>query len=195
MPARPVRIWPDPVLTTRSEAVTTFDAALATLVDDMFATLGEEEGVGLAANQVGVLQRVLVVDLDRDNGRRDDPELDEELRADNFEGPLALVNPVIVARRGKLRWEEACLSVPGVSAVLERSAEVTLEAQTITGAPLRVVARGLFAICLQHELDHLDGKVFVDYLSELRRDVIRRKMARHHGVGARASGAKKRKAG
>lgn len=194
MPARTVRIWPDPVLTTPAKPVTIFDAALATLVEDMFVTMGEENGIGLAANQIGELQRVFVVDLDRGNERASDPELDGELREDNFTGPLALVNPVIVARSGKLRWEEACLSVPDVSAVLERSAEVTVEAQTVTGAPLRVTARGLFAVCLQHELDHLDGKVFVDYLSQLKRDVIRRKMVRHYGSDTPRGNAR-RKAG
>ena len=125
MPVRTVRIWPDPALTTVAEPVTTFDAALRSLVDDLFATMREEDGLGLAANQVGVLQRVMVVDLDGSNARATDPDVDAELREENFAGPVALVNPVIVARSGKVRGEEGCLSVPGVFAAVERSAEVT----------------------------------------------------------------------
>lgn len=192
MPVLPLRIWPDPALTSRAAPVTEFNEAVKRLVGDLFATMYDEAGIGLAANQVGVLQRVLVVDLDPKRERDQDPEVDAELRADNFEGPVALINPRIVASSGKIKWEEGCLSVPGISEVVERKAEVTVEALDPDGKPVTVRASGLFAVCLQHEMDHLDGRVFVEYLSQLKRDVIRRKMVRQYGE---PGATKKRAAG
>ena len=176
MAVRPVLIWPDPTLARRAQEVTAFDASVATLVADLFDTMYAEDGVGLAANQVGDLRRVLVLDLDPKKYATKEPEIAEELRATGWRGPLALVNPVIEAASGNIVWEEGCLSVPGITDRVRRKAEIRVAAVDAQGRPQTHTCRGLFAVAVQHEMDHLDGRVFVEYLSPLKRDVIRGKM-------------------
>lgn len=178
MARRPVLIWPEPALTTPAEPVAAFDAQTRALVSDMFETMYAEKGIGLAANQIGVLQQVLVIDLDPSQQAKKDEEVRKELQEWNYTQPLAVINPRLVAGDGQIVWDEGCLSLPGITETIKRKANVTVQAYDVDGQPITIEARGLFAVCLQHEMDHLAGKMFVDYLSKLKRDVIRRKMQR-----------------
>jgi peptide deformylase len=160
---RPVRIYGDPVLRTRAADVLEFDASVAQLVRDLFETMQAYKGVGLAANQVGVLQRVLVVDVP--------PE--EEGGAPERH---ALVNPVITAREGSQSGEEGCLSIPGVWEDVTRSRIIHVRGHDPDGNAVEFDATGYLARALQHEVDHLDGVLFVDRLSPLKRQFLRRSL-------------------
>ena len=151
--------FPDPRLRNRAQAVTQVDAALRTLIDDMFETMYAAPGIGLAATQVNVAKRVLVIDLSE---KRDQP--------------LALINPEILARSGIEETEEGCLSVPGYFDKVTRAEQIRVRALDRDGKQIEFEADGLLAVCIQHEIDHLDGKLFVDYLSELKRTRIRKKL-------------------
>jgi peptide deformylase len=156
---REIELLGSDVLRTPGEEIVQVDDEVRTLIDDMFETMRAAEGIGLAAPQVGVSRRVLVVDLH-----------DEEMP------PLALVNPrVVESSRARERAEEGCLSVPGVVAVVERPSSVTVEALDRDGAPLRIEADDLLARCIQHEVDHLDGVLFLDRVGALKRDMLVRK--------------------
>lgn len=151
--------YPDPRLRTRATDVTVFDAALGQLIDDMFATMYAAPGIGLAASQVDVHKRLIVMDLSKDRSE-----------------PLVFINPEILSRAGVAVIEEGCLSVPNIFDEVERSAAVRVRAQDRNGAVFERELEGLDAVCLQHEMDHLQGKLFVDYLSELKRERIRKKL-------------------
>ena len=152
--------FPDPRLRTRAQPVEVVDDALRRLVDDLLETMYAAKGVGLAATQVDVHQRVLVTDISPD---RTDPRV--------------FINPQIIERSGSTEAEEGCLSVPGIYDTLRtRSERVRVRALDRDGQPFELEAEGLLAICVQHEVDHLDGKLFVDYLSELKRNRIRKKL-------------------
>jgi peptide deformylase len=159
VPIRPVRIYGDPVLREKALEVDGVDDSLRVLIADMRDTMKAYHGVGLAANQLGVLQRVVVVDV----------PLDEERRAQ-----LALVNPVIVSRTGSESNEEGCLSIPGIFDDVTRALSITVRGLDERGAPLEFEAEGYLARALQHEVDHLDGVLFVDRLSLLKRQFLRR---------------------
>ena len=161
MSLRPVRIYGDPVLRARAAEVQDFDASLEQLVNDLFETMDAYRGVGLAANQVGVLQRVFVVDVP--------PEEEGGART-----RCALVNPVIVSRKGSQSGEEGCLSIPGVWEDVNRARGVHVRAVDPAGRPVQLDAEGYLARAIQHELDHLDGVLFVDRLSPLKRQFLRR---------------------
>lgn len=186
MAIRPVLIWPDPMLSRRAEEVAAVTASERALIADLFDTMYAEDGVGLAANQIGDGRRVLVLDLDPKRRAAADPEVADELRACSWRGPMALVNPVIEAGEGSIVWDEGCLSVPGIVEQVRRRAWVRASALDGNGEALRFEASGLFAVALQHEIDHLDGKVFVEYLSRLKRDVIRGKMVKLRRAGPAA---------
>ena len=141
-----LRIVPDPVLHQKAKRVRNIDAALQRLLDDMIETMPHEGGVGLAANQVGVLQRVAVIQL---------PE-DEE--------PRVLINPQVVATEGQREVEEGCLSIPGYRGLLSRAETVRVKALDRHGKPVRIKADGLLAQALQHETDHLNGILYIDHL-------------------------------
>jgi peptide deformylase len=158
MPVRPVRIYGDPVLRQKAREVGGADDTLRALVADMRDTMHAYSGVGLAANQVGVLQRVLVVDV----------PLDEEHRA-----RYAIVNPVVALRSGSETGEEGCLSIPGVWEDVGRSRAITVRGLDEWGKPLAFEAEGYLARAIQHEVDHLDGVLFVDRLSPLKRQFLR----------------------
>jgi peptide deformylase len=151
--------FPDPRLRIRAQPVTQVDASLRELVDDMFETMYAAPGIGLAATQVNVAKRLLVLDISE---KRDQP--------------LVLINPDVVAREGVEETEEGCLSVPGVYDKVTRAEKIRVRALDRDGKPLDFAADGLLAVCIQHEIDHLDGKLFVDYLSELKRTRIRKKL-------------------
>jgi peptide deformylase len=151
--------FPDPRLRTRAQPVTQVDATLRTLIDDMFETMYAAPGIGLAATQVNVAKRVLVIDL-----------------SDKRDQPLALINPEILERSGVEETEEGCLSVPGYFDKVTRAEKIRVRSLDLNGKQIEFDAEGLLAVCIQHEIDHLDGKLFVDYLSELKRTRIRKKL-------------------
>jgi peptide deformylase len=151
--------YPDPRLRTRAEPVTVFDAALAKLAEDMFETMYAAPGVGLAATQVNVHKRLIVIDVSEDK-----------------QGRVVYINPELLALEGTGVMEEGCLSVPGIFDEVKRAARVRARYQDVTGKAHEVELEGLAAVCLQHEMDHLDGKLFVDYLSDLKRERIRKKL-------------------
>jgi peptide deformylase len=147
------------VLRRRAEEIDAPDAELDRLIDDMFATMYRAEGIGLAGPQVGVSRRVIVVDVG-----------EEGLT------PFAMLNPVIVESGGAVaKAEEGCLSIPGITGLVARPATVVVEGLDRAGQPVRIEAEGLLARCLQHEVDHLNGVLFIDHLSPLKRNMLVRK--------------------
>lgn len=151
--------FPDPRLRRKAVAVESVDEKIRTLVDDLLETMYDAPGIGLAATQVDVHKRVLVADLSEDKS-----------------APLVLINPEILSRDGVEITEEGCLSVPGVYEKVERAEHITVKALDRDGNSVEMEAHGLLAVCIQHECDHLDGKLFVDYLSELKRQRIRTRL-------------------
>jgi peptide deformylase len=152
--------YPDPRLRTRAVPVATVDDLIRRLVDDMLETMYAAPGVGLAATQVNVHKRVLVADVSKEQDQ-----------------PMVFINPEVIEREGKTEAEEGCLSVPGIFDKLNtRSARIVVRALGRDGRPFEIEADGLLAVCIQHEMDHLEGKLFVDYLSELKRTRIRKKL-------------------
>ncbi len=161
MAVREIVLLGDPVLRRKAEEVTSFDARLQELVRDMFETMYHAEGIGLAAPQIGIPERVLVVDLRRE----DEPE-----------ARVALVNPRVVWSSDVTdRAPEGCLSIPGLEEVVERPEAVHVEGFDPEGAPVRIEADELFARALQHEIDHLDGILFIDRVSPLKRRMLMKK--------------------
>jgi peptide deformylase len=159
MALRTILEFPDPRLRKRAEPVTRFDAALGTLIDDMLETMYAAPGIGLAATQVDVHQRVIVIDISREHNE-----------------PLVLVNPEILAREGEANTEEGCLSVPNIFDEIKRAAKVRVRAQDRNGTSFERDFDDILAVCVQHEMDHLEGRLFVDYLSDLKRERIRKKL-------------------
>jgi peptide deformylase len=160
----PIIEAPDPRLKRISVAVESINDELRKLIRDMFETMYHAGGIGLAAVQVGVHQRVLVMDLARD---QEDP------------APMALINPAIIFKSESLSpYEEGCLSFPGLYTRIERPKEIIVEYMDLDGQQRRLEATGLLATCVQHEIDHLDGIVFVDHISPLRRDMLMRKLTK-----------------
>ena len=151
--------FPDPRLRTRAQPVVRFDASLHRLIEDMLETMYAAPGIGLAATQVDVHQRLIVIDV-----------------SETHNEPLVLINPQIIAREGEASTEEGCLSVPGIFDAVMRAARIRVRAQDRTGQVFERDCDELLAVCVQHEMDHLDGKLFVDYLSNLKRDRIRKKL-------------------
>jgi peptide deformylase len=159
MALRTILEYPDPRLRTRAQPVTRFDAELGRLIDDMFETMYAAPGIGLAATQVDVHKRVIVIDVSKDHDQ-----------------PLVFINPEILSREGEEVSEEGCLSVPENFAEVKRAAKVRIRAQDRNGEVFERDYDDVLAVCVQHEIDHLDGKLFVDYLSDLKRERIRKKL-------------------
>jgi peptide deformylase len=153
--------YPDARLHTVAKPVAVVDARIRKLIDDMAETMYAAPGIGLAATQVNVHERVIVIDIS---------ETHDALRV--------LINPEIIAQSGREESEEGCLSVPGVFDKVQRAECVTVRALDREGKPFELKADGLLAVCIQHEMDHLIGKVFVDYLSNLKRNRIKAKLAK-----------------
>jgi peptide deformylase len=151
--------FPDPRLRNKAKPVTQVDDSIRRLVDDMLETMYQAPGIGLAATQVNVAKRVVVIDLSEEKNE-----------------PLCLINPEILEKEGVGQIEEGCLSVPGVYESVNRADRIRFRALDRDGIPFEEEAEGLLAVCVQHELDHLDGKLFVDYLSSLKRQRIRKKL-------------------
>lgn len=155
--------FPDPRLRTKAVAVAEVNDGIRRLIDDMTETMYAANGVGLAATQVNVHQRLVVIDVSEERNE-----------------PRAFINPEIISREGVEVSEEGCLSVPGSYEDVERAQMVTVRALDRNGVEFTLQADGLLAVCIQHELDHLEGKLFVDYLSELKRTRIRKKLEKEH---------------
>ncbi|MDP1645653.1 MAG: peptide deformylase [Thiobacillus sp.] len=158
--------YPDARLHTVAKPVAAVDARIRKLVDDMAETMYAAPGIGLAASQVDVHERVIVIDI-----------------SETHDGLRVFINPEIVAQSGRAEGEEGCLSVPGIFDMVTRAERVTVRALDRDGKPFELKAEGLLAVCIQHEMDHLMGKVFVDYLSNLKRNRIKAKLvkqAREH---------------
>ena len=158
--------FPDERLRRKAEPVPEVDDDIRRLIDDLFETMYEAPGVGLAAVQVNVMQRVIVVDVSEDRTEA-----------------LALINPEITQLDGVEEMEEGCLSVPGVFEKVKRADNITVKALDRQGNAVEMKADGLLAVCIQHEIDHLDGKLFIDYLSELKRQRIRKRLVKQQGTG------------
>ena len=163
----PIFRYPDPRLHTRATQVAEVNDEIRQLVSDMAETMYEAPGIGLAATQVNVHQRVVVIDVSEDKS-----------------GLLALINPEIIARSGEQVCEEGCLSVPGIYDKVTRAEKVRVRALNPKGETFEFDAEGLLAVCVQHELDHLDGKVFVEYLSQLKQTRIKGKLAKKARITA-----------
>ena len=159
MSLRDILIYPDDRLREIARPVDSFEPALAELVDDMFETMYQERGIGLAATQIDEHRRLFVADVSEDRS-----------------GALAFVNPEILAREGEVESEEGCLSIPGINETIARAERIRVRAQDPKGKTFEQDLEGLLAICFQHELDHLEGRLFIDYLSPLKQQRIRKKM-------------------
>lgn len=161
---REVLVYPDPTLKQKAKPVGLVDDATRELIRDMAETMYAEEGIGLAAPQIGVLKRIIVIDTSpRQEG--------EKLRV--------FVNPELVSAEGRTRYTEGCLSIPGEAEEIERFSKVIVRALNEEGDMFELEAEGLLAIALQHEMDHLDGVLFVDRLSSLKRGLIRKRMLKY----------------
>ena len=165
----PILCFPDPRLHKVAQPVSAVDARIRTLIDDMFETMYDAPGIGLAASQVDVHKRFMVIDVTEDKSR-----------------PLVFVNPVIGARQGEQVYQEGCLSVPGIYDGVERAGRVRVRALDEAGQAREIEADGLLAVCIQHEMDHLMGKVFVEYLSPLKRNRIKTKLIKQQKEAAKA---------
>lgn len=166
----PILEFPDPRLRTKAATVDparVTEPAFQKLLDDMLETMYECPGIGLAASQVDVHQRFMVIDVSEEKNQ-----------------PLVFVNPQIVARDGEQVYQEGCLSVPGIFADVTRANEITVQAVGRDGRSFELSTDGLLAVCIQHEMDHLEGKLFVDYLSPLKREMVRKKLAKQRRQSA-----------
>ena len=166
----PILEFPDPRLRTKAVPVDPAwlaEAATRQLFEDMFETMYAAPGIGLAATQIDVHKRFMVIDVSEEKDQR-----------------LVFVNPEIVASSGTEVCEEGCLSVPGIFAEVTRANEITVKALDRDGKPFELTIDGLLAVCVQHEIDHLDGKLFVDYLSPLKREMVRKKLAKQRRADA-----------
>jgi len=164
----PILCYPDPRLRTRAKPVAAVDDSIRQLIDDLFETMYAAPGIGLAASQVNVHKRVIVVDVS------------EERNA-----PHAFVNPVIAHAEGTQERSEGCLSVPGFFEPVTRAEHIRVAALDRNGERFEVEAHDLLAVCIQHECDHLEGKLFVDYLSGLKRNRIRKRLSRRSSPAPR----------
>jgi peptide deformylase len=170
MAIRKILHYPDKRLRNKAEKVTKFDASLAALIEDMAETMYAAPGVGLAAPQIGESVRLFIVDIATGD---DEPS---DLRV--------FVNPEIIERHGDITWEEGCLSFPGIHEEIDRSERVKVRAQDRDGKTFELEAEGLLAVAIQHELDHLEGKLMVDHLGMLRKRVVHREMMKRASAEA-----------
>ena len=165
MMQRKIIIEPDVILRKKSEILENVDNELRELMDDMLETMYAAPGIGLAGVQVGVLKRLIVIDISKNKEKKN---------------PLFLINPEIVSKSNKTSiYEEGCLSLPGYFAEIERPAECKVEYLDYDGKKSEMNANGLLATCIQHEVDHLNGVLFIDYLSKLKKDMIVKKLVKH----------------
>lgn len=176
-----VLVWPNRILETKAQPVKKFDDDLRRFVKDMLETMNSSSGIGLAANQVGDLRRVLTIHIPWAESRYSEQEEKQEWWHNKT---FTFINPVVVKKEGKIKWQEGCLSFPEIFDFVDRAEEVWVKAQDENGKEFEVHATGLFAVCLQHEIDHLDGIVFFKRMSRLKAELIRRKMLRRGTLDA-----------
>ncbi|WP_455947417.1 peptide deformylase [Lelliottia jeotgali] len=160
----PILEFPDPRLRTKAVLIDAADVttpAFQTLIDDMFHTMYDAPGIGLAASQVDVHKRFMVIDVSEEK-----------------DTPMVFINPEIVANEGGQVYQEGCLSVPGIFADVTRANQITVRYLDRLGVAQELTTDGVLAVCVQHEMDHLDGKLFIDYLSPLKREMVRKKLAK-----------------
>jgi len=170
MAIRKIVYLPDPVLRKVAKPVETFDEDLQSLINDMFDTMYDANGVGLAAPQIGISRSISVIDVKGDKSEQ-----------------IVIINPEIIASEGEEAFKEGCLSVPGSWDKVIRAKKVTVKAQDREGKPFEITADGLLGECLQHEIDHLNGKLFIDLLSPLKRNIARRKLEKYKRMESRRS--------
>jgi peptide deformylase len=166
----PILEYPDPRLRIRAEPVTKVDAEIRRIAADMLETMYAAPGIGLAATQVDIHKRLIVLDVSEERNR-----------------PYCLINPEIIAREGEINGEEGCLSVPGTFDYVDRARTIRVRALDTEGKPFELEAEDALAVCIQHEMDHLDGKLFVDYLSEMKRQRLKKKIRKKARLGEEAS--------
>ena len=165
MTKRKILIEPDSILRKKSATLEKIDDSLRELLDDMLETMYSAPGIGLAGVQIGILKRLIVIDISKDEEKK---------------SPLFLINPVIISKSNNTSvYEEGCLSLPGYYAEIERPAECQIEYVDYNGKKKDMKASGLLATCIQHEIDHLNGILFIDYLSKLKRDMIIKKLIKN----------------
>jgi peptide deformylase len=162
----PILEYPDPRLRIRAEPVTKVDAEIKQIAADLLETMYAAPGIGLAATQVDVHKRLIVLDISEERNR-----------------PYCFINPEIVAREGAINSEEGCLSVPGTFDYVDRARKIKVRALDADGKPFELEAEDALAVCIQHEMDHLDGKLFVDYLSEMKRQRLKKKVLKKARLG------------
>lgn len=167
-----VYTFPDPVLREKSKPVKQITSSIEELVKSMFETMVVENGIGLAAPQVGEKLRVIVLDVPIVDP--DDPDNDKKRRPD----PVAMINPEIISGEGLIQFEEGCLSCPEIAVFVDRQEQIRVKYLDVSGRPLTLEAAGLKAVCIQHEIDHLNGVLLVDRLSRLKRDIYRKQRIR-----------------
>ena len=165
MSKRNIVIEPDPILRKKSDYLEKVDDELRRLMDDMLETMYAAPGIGLAAVQIGILKRLIVIDITKNDEKKD---------------PLFLINPEIISKSSNTStYEEGCLSLPGHFAEIERPAECQVSYMDYNGKKKEMTAKGLLSTCIQHEVDHLNGVLFIDYLSKLKKDMIVKKLIKH----------------
>lgn len=155
-----IRIWPDPILKKRAEEIREVDGEIYELSNNMIETMYTAKGIGLAAPQVGISKRLIVVDTDYPEGDKN---------------PFILINPVILEREGEEIMEEGCLSLPGLRTEVKRAYKILVKGYDINGREIEIEAEGLKARVIQHEIDHLDGKVFIDRVNKVRRELLKKR--------------------
>lgn len=168
MPKLQILTFPDPRLRLKAQPVSEVNDAVRRMVDDMFETMYAAPGIGLASTQVNIQKQIIVIDVSEDKSE-----------------PLVLINPEVLEKRGIEQMEEGCLSFPDVYAQVERANEIRIRALDRDGKAFELDTGGLLAVCIQHELDHLEGKLFVDYLSPLKRERIRKKLEKEARLATR----------
>ena len=173
MPVLEVRKFPDPLLSQTAKEVSRIDGRIAGMLNSMVDTMYVAKGIGLAAPQVGVLERALVVDTDPDN------------RGKNL---IKIINPVIAQSSGEITFEEGCLSIVNFTAEVDRAERVLVKGWTVDQREVEIEAVGIEAVCLQHEIDHLEGKLLTDHISRLKRDMYRKRLKKGFKPGDSAAG-------
>lgn len=174
--------FPDLVLSQRALPIARVEKSYRKLADDMLETMYDAPGVGLAANQVGLLERIIVIDTDyefQELAEGETPPEGAEVMGGGLitgKNPKVIINPEIIRREGKILFKEGCLSVPEFTAEVERAEKITLQYLDIDGVSRKLDAEGLFSVCIQHEMDHLEGRLFIDRLSPAKKELAKKKL-------------------
>lgn len=170
--------FPDLVLTQKAKPIERIDKSYYQLADDMLETMYDAPGIGLAANQVGILERIIVIDVDFELEDNPSAGVEGEIVGGIItkKNPRIILNPEIIHKEGKLLYNEGCLSVPEYEAEVQRSKRITLQYQNLDGLTQTLDAEGILAVAIQHEMDHLEGKLFIDRLSPLKKEMAQKKL-------------------